>query len=1174
MRTEKTSKYLLSTVELTCLMPIKPGFVGTLDTRTYATRLRIAMRMLHALRKAAREVRTIRPLADIVDTVGSIHTFTLAVVNGERQLLLSVCFDGAWEPYVRGVWRDIGPLLDLFMCNCVGFEEHGSRRGFEKFAEWLRMHQVEADLFYASSSLSVTDIRYLSKLERSVRTGESADALAGIRVDDPVEIARDEATRNPEALVEQGLAVLGLLHGLRELHPGTDEDVLLRAARSLLRTLPDQLPAPVEQEHAEPLAWLRQSSMAVPKSERLAPTSEELQGGILTPYRKVTHGCLLMFRVVDRAAASGFLQKIVPFITKQADLPSDGIFRNVAFTYGGLRAFGVPDADLAQLPREFREGMAARAGLLGDVRSNHPNNWRLPEWNCNPPHDRAPRLPLSTIDVIMDLRRTEQWDAGDAWAPGHPLWDDVARWASLAEIHGVRLLSVQPMRNFFAEDKSKRRPHRDHFGVVDGISNPMTSRDPAEPPRNVVDDTVPVGDMLVGHESTRNDPPFEGGRIGTILDNGTFLVIRKLRQDVGALEDVLSSPPDGISKDDLRGRLIGRMADGRPLVAPDGGAHNDFNYANDPAGSMCPFHAHIRRANPRTPSRPPGPGAPAQFPRPSRLREPRIARRGMSYGPQYTEATRDADRGMMFMAYNASIAEQFEVIQGWLAGGNSTGSFSGPSDPLLGIPDGPGSRVFQFIENGNGNVGRVDLGDTPFVVVQWGMYLFVPSMAYLRMMATPQVLRLPGASPAADNALLGHFTSKDDWTAVMEDVTAQHSGVTAAVLGAIRRTAGIMDTPYGVIVARHDLVMQVLTDDTRFSVSEYGRRMDASIGRNYLGLDSTDSRYASESAPNAEIQKITEIEAFKSAREAGRRVLDEAKRAGGTVTLSLEPFVDRVLAILAEIWVGIPDGVHFKQGGRPAPGSSAVHCPFHFLAPSRYIFSSPDPRPPVVAAGQGHGTRVRQAMLGLVADWRQRNPIPGVLAKELFKMIPDDDQLARSLVGVLEGFLPTVYGNFLKTAHLWIGSEELWRLQQEVLSAPNELDAKYDRLQRSVLPALAQAMQTRPVPDMVYRMPTRDVDLDGVHIARGRPVVCSIVSATHELMENGSSDISSVFGGQRAGTHPPHACPGYAMGIGVLLGTFTALLEAGTLRPGPTPYVLLLEGFGEPAPRIGATTGV
>ena len=47
----------------------------------------------------------------------------------------------------------------------------------------------------------------------------------------------------------------------------------------------------------------------------------------------------------------------------------------IGFTWNGLRALGVNHAALATFPEEFRQGMAARAEILGTTGANHPENW-------------------------------------------------------------------------------------------------------------------------------------------------------------------------------------------------------------------------------------------------------------------------------------------------------------------------------------------------------------------------------------------------------------------------------------------------------------------------------------------------------------------------------------------------------------------------------------------------------------------------------------------------------------------------------------------------------------------------------------------------------------------------------------------------------------------------------
>jgi len=60
------------------------------------------------------------------------------------------------------------------------------------------------------------------------------------------------------------------------------------------------------------------------------------------------------------------------------DLTDDQVLCTVAITCPGLQALGVHEDHLDALPAEFRQGMEARAGLLGDLRSNHPQQWNRP----------------------------------------------------------------------------------------------------------------------------------------------------------------------------------------------------------------------------------------------------------------------------------------------------------------------------------------------------------------------------------------------------------------------------------------------------------------------------------------------------------------------------------------------------------------------------------------------------------------------------------------------------------------------------------------------------------------------------------------------------------------------------------------------------------------------------
>jgi hypothetical protein len=127
----------------------------------------------------------------------------------------------------------------------------------------------------------------------------------------------------------------------------------------------------------------------------------------------------------------------------------------------------------------------------------------------------------------------------------------------------------------------------------------------------------------------------------------------------------------------------------------------------------------VRRTNPRTPERLTVQGRP--------VRTPRIVRRGFPYGPVAKGASGPC--GLMFMAYNASPADQFEVIQHWVNGGNSTGDLSQHSDPVVSHAHGRTITIHHQTK-----AHRLHATE-PFVTLRWGTYLFTPSISALGALA-------------------------------------------------------------------------------------------------------------------------------------------------------------------------------------------------------------------------------------------------------------------------------------------------------------------------------------------------------------------------------------------------------------------------------------------------------
>ena len=76
-----------------------------------------------------------------------------------------------------------------------------------------------------------------------------------------------------------------------------------------------------------------------------------------------------------RAWLTAMIEKVQSVAAVKTSIASDKRWVTVAFTWNGLRALGVDEASLSTFPEEFRQGMAARAEVLGDTGANAPANW-------------------------------------------------------------------------------------------------------------------------------------------------------------------------------------------------------------------------------------------------------------------------------------------------------------------------------------------------------------------------------------------------------------------------------------------------------------------------------------------------------------------------------------------------------------------------------------------------------------------------------------------------------------------------------------------------------------------------------------------------------------------------------------------------------------------------------
>ena len=76
-----------------------------------------------------------------------------------------------------------------------------------------------------------------------------------------------------------------------------------------------------------------------------------------------------------RAWVSAIKETIHSAASMRAGVDQDKRWVTAAFTWNGLRALGLDEASLASFPEEFKQGMAARAEVLGDDGLNAPEHW-------------------------------------------------------------------------------------------------------------------------------------------------------------------------------------------------------------------------------------------------------------------------------------------------------------------------------------------------------------------------------------------------------------------------------------------------------------------------------------------------------------------------------------------------------------------------------------------------------------------------------------------------------------------------------------------------------------------------------------------------------------------------------------------------------------------------------
>jgi deferrochelatase/peroxidase EfeB len=631
---------------------------------------------------------TYRPgfLADI----GTIHFARWVLLPGTSKLLFFSNFGGSWESYLEDFITKASNGLTGVWSNTYGYPrtsnlfQDGATDG-DRFKRWARRQQRPTWFWYSA---------YPNTTTARIRTN---------------------------AAIRQGLASVS-----------------------------------TEDEAAD---WLSQLGSRVRSAETIQ--TPQVQSLLFGGMGKLADAACLVLRLPeDVTRARTWLADIEGEISYGDEVPTT-CARILSFTASGLSKLALPQRLLNEFPIAFRQGMSEphRArNILRDTGDDRPEGWW---WGYGDKSidaallvyvDPSPDQAKLNAEIAHQLSRLQRFGG--------------------AEVHRIVLKTVPS------------GPVTEAFGFVDGVSQPIIRGTRRWLKRTDAIHVVEPGEFILGYPDNRgyfpttptvqssddpenmlpvvcsirpamDYPSFErtsANRTHDLGANGSFLVIRQLEQDVEAFNAFVThavgeikghqGAPAGLSQAQLEewvaAKLVGRWRDGTSLVRNphhpgtgwDHTQHRDADNGfllgkEDPAGTSCPFGAHIRRTNPRDSFTP---GSQAQLDITNRHR---ILRVGRQYGPMSSGSTAGERPGLLFMCFNADIERQFEFIQQTWVMARLFHGLDGEVDSILGRGH-KGGRLTIPTPAGPLTVE----GMQSFVTLRGGGYFFMPGRATIRYLAT------------------------------------------------------------------------------------------------------------------------------------------------------------------------------------------------------------------------------------------------------------------------------------------------------------------------------------------------------------------------------------------------------------------------------------------------------
>ena len=344
---------------------------------------------------------------------------------------------------------------------------------------------------------------------------------------------------------------------------------------------------------------------------------EDLQANILKYHRKkIVKYQFIKFENVDSAFKGiSQLAEFLPSAKKQLKNEKRPCL-NLFLTYEGYNYLRIPDS-IIPTEEAFRMGIKNRIKLGKD----------------------SINLDLGTAHIILFL-------AGD----------------SDEEVDGIEQMTQEVLDSaeIIHEEKGcMKNPLDDGFHFKEGMSNPKFFPGAISSNFNYIAPSQVSPLKMVLESDKGGNHQFSCGSYGTFLK---FLIDEKaITLLANSVAEVITNKKK-VSKNAIEKALaliVGRFRDGTPITLqekPNGKAENNFNYQEfvkakrvemaqtDEQGSRCPFHAHIRKANPRVEGN----------------QKYSITRRGTYY-------EQDGQKGLLFASFQKSLAKQFEyVLNNWI----------------------------------------------------------------------------------------------------------------------------------------------------------------------------------------------------------------------------------------------------------------------------------------------------------------------------------------------------------------------------------------------------------------------------------------------------------------------------------------------------------------------------